>query len=135
MKKTLGLMALIGASAMLLTGCSPMTAAEVESKTPAVIYYPTNGDNSAFNSDRQWGFVNSDHEVVKLTCTRDGFLSHTECVDEAGTVLWEPRKHKSTRSGYLTIDGGERTRFRCARNFENTFEGYNPSHLCYTRGW
>jgi hypothetical protein len=131
MKKKLGLVALIGASAFLLTGCvEPMPVSEVESKTPAVIFYP----QESSSGDREWAFVNDDHEIEPLTCEKDGFFASKKCTNEAGTILWEPRKHKSTRYGYLTVDGGERERFRCKQSFENAFGDYDPSHFCYKRG-
>lgn len=132
MKKTLSFVALVGASVMMLTGCATtLTSEEVKAKNPAILYYPGEGESSFFDNNMEWGFINSDHQVIQLECTRE-FFGPTVCVDEAGTVLWEPKKSKSSRYGYLTVDGGERTRFRCTLNFEG-FEEFDPNRFCYPR--
>jgi len=116
-----------------LTGCaSTLTESETREITPALVRYP--GPNPGFlNIDPQWIFVNGDRQEVKLTCTDRGiFAGGTLCTDEAGTVAWEPKTTKYDRYGYLTLNGGERTKFRCTQRFEG-FEELAPTHFCYQR--
>ncbi len=132
MKRSLiavGALALVALTA--LTGCSSLSSAETHEITPAVVRYP--GPNPGFmNIDPQWLYIDGDRQQELLTCNDPGPFEATVCTSADGSVIWEPKKTKYSRHGYLTIDAGERTRFACTQRFEG-FEEFDPTHFCYDR--